>query len=261
MAYFQYKGKNVFYDEYGESENIVLLLHGNTSSSLMFSDMIKLFEKDFKIVVIDFLGCGKSEKVEKLDTDLWYDEAQQVIQLLDLKKYKNVNIIGTSGGAIVAINVALERPDLVNKVIADSFEGERALDIVTNTIVEDRENSKKDDNTRMFYYLMNGEDWEKAIDSDTKAMYEHAKKIKKFYHKDLNELSVPILFTGSKEDEFVSMISNNFYNELFKNLISKVQNGSMYIFEQGGHPAMLSNADKFFELAKEFLNSDCQKRK
>ena len=110
----------------------------------MFSDIVNLFKNDFKILVIDFLGCGKSEKVEQLDTDLWYDEAQQVIELLELKKYKNANIIGKSGGAIVAINVALERPDLVNKVIADSFEGERSLDIVTNTIIEDREKSKKD---------------------------------------------------------------------------------------------------------------------
>lgn len=255
MAYFQYKGKNIFYDEYGKSENIVVLLHGNTASSLMFSDIVNLFKNDFKILVIDFLGCGKSEKVEQLDTDLWYDEAQQVIELLELKKYKNVNIIGTSGGAIVAINVAIERPDLVNKVIADSFEGERSLDIVTNTIIEDREKSKKDKNAKMFYYLMNGEDWEKSVDSDTRAIYEHSKTIKNFYHKDLKELSVPILFTGSKEDEFVSMISNNFYNELFKNLIEKVQNGSMYIFEQGGHPAMLSNLESFSKISKDFISS------
>ena len=31
--------------------------------------------------------------------------------------------IGCSGGAIAAINLALETPELVNAVVADSFEG------------------------------------------------------------------------------------------------------------------------------------------
>ena len=87
MSYFKYKEKNIFYNEYGKSENILVLLHGNTASSLMFSDIIKNFEEDFKVIVIDFLGCGKSDRVEKLATDLWFDEAQQVIKLLESKKY------------------------------------------------------------------------------------------------------------------------------------------------------------------------------
>ena len=50
------------------------------------------------------------------------------LDMFEESNYKKVNLIGTSGGALVAINVALERPDLVNKIVADSFEGEFALD-------------------------------------------------------------------------------------------------------------------------------------
>ncbi len=38
-----------------------------------------------------------------------------------------INLICTSGGALVAINVALKRPNLVEKVIVDSSEGEKAI--------------------------------------------------------------------------------------------------------------------------------------
>lgn len=253
MAYFIYKNKNIYYEELGKGEDIVVLLHGNTASSVMFKDIVPLFEKDFKILLIDFMGCGKSDRVEKLDVDLWYDEARQVIELLELKKYRNVNLIGSSGGAIVAINVALERPDLVNKVIADSFEGEKAVDEITSTIIKDREESKNDEDTRMFYHEMNGESWEEAVDSDTKAMDEHAKTIKNFYHKNLYELEVPILLTGSKEDEFTKMLLDDFFEILFSDLLKKIQNGTKYIFEQGGHPAMLSNKEEFIKIAKTYL--------
>lgn len=253
MAYFMYKQKKVFYSEYGNGNNPIVLLHGNTASSLMFSSIINYFVQDFKVIVIDFLGCGKSERIEKFDSDLWYDEAMQVIKLLEEKKIKKANIIGTSGGAIVAINVALEKPELVNKVIADSFEGEEALDIITNSIISDRENSKKDKNAKKFYQLMNGTDWEKVVDCDTKAIYEHSKTIKNFHHKDLSKLLVPILLTGSKEDEFASMINDKFYDDLFNRLLKKIKKGSVHIFEHGNHPAIMSNEEEFSKLAKKFI--------
>ena len=65
------------------------------------------------------MGHGKSDRLEELSNDLWFDEAQQVISFLKEKKYNNVNLIGSSGGALVAINVALETPELVEKVIAE----------------------------------------------------------------------------------------------------------------------------------------------
>ena len=253
MAYFKYNDKNIFYEEYGSKENILVLLHGNTASSNMFNDVIDYYINDFKILVIDFLGCGKSDRIEELNTDLWYDEALQVIQLLEFKNYENVNILGTSGGAIVAINVALERPDLVRCVIADSFEGEKSLDVITENIIKDRKKSMKDENAKAFYYLMNGEDWEKVVDADTNAIYEHSKKIKNFYHKDLSELSIPILFTGSKEDEFLTVIGASFYEKLFNDLINKVKDGRMYLFEHGRHPSMLSNKEEFAKQAKDFI--------
>lgn len=43
--------------------------------------------------------------------------------------YKKVNIIGSSGGVFVVLNVVFERFDLVNKVIVDSFEGEVFLEL------------------------------------------------------------------------------------------------------------------------------------
>lgn len=252
MSYIKYQSKNIFYQELGSGRPL-LLLHGNTASSNMFLSIAEEYSKQYKVILFDFLGHGKSDRIEHFPVDLWYEEAQQVIDFLRQKNYSDVYIIGSSGGALVATNVALERPDLAKKVIADSFEGEASLEGFTANIFKDRENSKQNVEARMFYEAMHGDDWESVVDNDTYAIAKHAKTIGKFFHKQLNELRSTILFTGSQEDEFVKFIRPNYYKNVYVNLIKKIGHGDMYIFDKGGHPAMLSNGDSFVSISKEFL--------
>ncbi len=249
MAYFNYQSSKIYYKEIGNGTPLVLL-HGNTASSVMFSEMALEYAKSYKVILIDFLGCGKSERVEKWPEDLWYDEAMQVIHLLEQKSYCNVNIIGTSGGALAGINIALERPDLVSKLIADSFEGEQANLKVTELLRQGREFSKKDKNAKMFYEMMNGTDWESVVDADTEAIIAHAKHIVKFFHKSICDLKPDVLFTGSKEDSF---FPKGMYEELFPKMIQKIGHGQHYLFEHGEHPSMMSNKDEFILVSKDFL--------
>ncbi len=187
MPYVNLRGKSCYYEEQGEGAPI-LFLHGNTASSNMFMGIKDLFIKNYKVIVLDFLGHGRSDRLDKFCVDLWYDEALQAIEFLEYMKYGKVHLIGSSGGALVAINIALERPDLVGKVIADSFEGEFPLKEFTQNIIDDREASKQDEGVKSFYCAMHGDDWERVVDNDTYAMHEHAKSIGKFFHKPLEAL-------------------------------------------------------------------------
>ncbi|ELC8442318.1 alpha/beta hydrolase [Clostridium perfringens] len=252
MAYFNYNGLNCYYEEIGEGKPL-LMLHGNTASSRMFSLIVEKYSSDYKVILLDFLGHGKSDRLDKFPIDFWYNQGEQVIEFLRQKDYRNVYIIGSSGGALAAINVALEAPELVEKLITDSFEGEVPLKAYTENIVKDRELSKKDENARGFYEYMNGDDWESIVDEDTRVTLEHEKKIGKFFHKPLNELKAKILMTGSKEDNILSLNNQDFFEETYKELINKIGHGEYYIFEKGGHPAMFSNYEKFIEISKEFF--------
>lgn len=109
MAYFKYENKKIYYKEIGSGVPLILL-HGDTASSKMFEFLLPLYENFFKVILIDFLGNGKSDRIGKFPADLWFSQAQQVIALLEHLNYHKVNLIGTSGGAWVAMNVALERP-------------------------------------------------------------------------------------------------------------------------------------------------------
>ncbi len=252
MSYFTFENKQVYYQELG-SGSPILFLHGNTASSNMFGAIAKEYMQKHKVILIDFLGHGDSERIEAFPTDLWFYEAKQVIAFLEEKNYSKVNLIGCSGGALVAINVGLERPELVNKVIADSFEGEVALKEFTENIVEERRLSKQDKNARMFYSFMHGEDWEKVVDCDTLAISKHAKELGKFFHHSLENFHPSLLLTGSKEDEFISALEPSFFEKNYSKIIEKIGHGAFFIFEKGGHPAMLSNQEEFLIISETFL--------
>ena len=63
----------------------------------------------------------------------------------------------------------------------------------------------------------------------------------------LSELQAKVLLTGSAEDE---MFPRGHYGRLFSEISSEVNDCAVHIFEHGGHPAMLSNAENFVLLLR-----------
>ena len=252
MSYFEFEGKKIFYSESGSGRPL-LLLHGNTASSKMFEHIVGEYTDDFKVITLDFAGHGRSDRLDEFPADLWFYEAQQVIAFLHEKNYTGVDIIGCSGGAIVAINVALEAPDIIGRVIADSFAGESASEAFTALLLADREKAKANPPARGFYEYMHGFDWEQIVDNDTSAITRHQKEIGSFFHKPLNTLKAEILLTGSQKDRFMYSISDNYYEKAYGEMLEGIPDGRMHLFENGDHPAMLSNFGEFLQLSKEFL--------
>lgn len=248
MAYHIYNNKKIYFDIIGEGSPL-LFLHGNSVSSNMFHYLLDLYKEDFKVILLDFLGHGKSDRLTKFPTDFWFDQSLQAISFLEEHNYGKVDIIGTSGGALVALNVALERPDLINKVIADSFEGEVSLDSIANGVEEERNHTKQIEGAVNFWQYNHGSDWESVVDNDTRVIIEHHRLIGKFFHHDLSELKVPTLLTGSLEDEYFPDIE-----ETYKLLINKIEQGKMHLFTKGNHPALVTSASSFAEIVKEFIN-------
>lgn len=248
MSYFNYQSKKIFYKEIGNGEPLIML-HGDAASSAMFEMLIPLYQEHFRVILVDFLGNGKSDRVDKFPADLWIAQAQQVIALIEHLKLKKVNLLGTSGGAWASVNTALERPDLINKVIADSFDG-RALDKdFAKNLLEEREFSKKDACAKQFYEWCQGEDWEIVVDLNTVALVECAEKQLPLFSKSIETLSVPILFAGSLQDQMCRKDMLEEYREM-NHLIA---NGKIHIFDTGGHPAVATNAEQFAEIAFKFI--------
>ncbi len=244
MSYFIYDEKKVYYKVVGQGTPM-LLLYGNTASSRMFKSVIKSYARRYTVILIDFPGHGKSQRVQEFETDFWFYNAEVSYALLKYLSLEKVFVVGTSGGALVAINLALEHPEVVSKVVADSFEGENPLNSYIQTLWAERERDKKKLLAKLFWFLCHGFDWHKVVDLDTKMNLDFAKSGKSFFHKSFSSLEVPILLTGSMEDEFCNSL-DKIYNELQR----KLPKAQVHMFEKGGHPAMFSNKKKFFEIVK-----------
>ena len=249
MSYFSYKNKKIYYEEAGEGKPL-LLLHGNTACGKMFTPILPLFMAGCHVIVPDFLGCGQSDRCEKWPSDLWYEWSRQISALCEYKGFEKVNIIGSSGGAIAAINMALDNPEMVNAVVADSFEGLNASPEVTEQIRMGRKFAKQNEKFCAMLKMMHGEDWESVVDADTEAVVAHAKTIGLFFHKPIEDLKVKLLLTGSAEDE---MFPKGHYEKLFADICCRTCMAKSHIFEHGGHPAMMSNMEEFVALCDEFF--------
>ena len=250
MSYFIYQSKKIFYKEVGNGEPLIML-HGDTASSTMFEKLIPLYQEHFRVILMDFLGNGKSDRVDKFPANLWIAQAQQVVALIDHLRIKKVNVLGTSGGAWAAVNTALERPDLINKVIADSFDGRTLDKDFAKNLLQERAFAKKDTFAKQFYEWCQGKDWEKVVDLNTVALIECAEKQLPLFSKPLETLSVPILFIGSLQDE---MCRKDILEE-YKAMNELVSEGTIYTFDTGGHPAIATNAEQFANIALKFIQS------
>lgn len=228
----------------------VVLLHGNTVSSKFYTQLVPLLSDRYCTITLDFLGCGQSERIDEWPSDLWFEWSRQVVALCNELRLSKVKLIGCSGGALVAINVALENPELVECVVADSFEGTKADPDITEQIQSGRQLAKKNEIFCSVLSTMHGEDWERVLDADTEAVVAHAKAIGSFFHKPIEELKVKTLLLGSAEDE---MFSKGHYDRLFADICERTCMAESHIFEHGGHPAMISNMPEFISLCEEFF--------
>ncbi len=69
---------------------------------------------------------------------------------------------------------------------------------------------------------------------------------KSFFHKSISELRVPTLITGSRKDEYCDHL-----DKIYGDLTKRNEMLEVYLFEQGGHPAMITNTNAFLEIIKQ----------
>ena len=216
----------------------------------MFDYILPLYEDHVMVITMDFLGNGQSQRVASFPSDLWIQQADQVIALLEHLKLSKVNVVGTSGGAWTAINAAIKRPVLIAKVVADSFDGRNLAPTFPQALIAERTAAKQDKDARAFYEWCQGADWEHVVDANTEALLSCAKLKEPLFCEPLSALQCPLLLVGSQQDTMCRKDIKEEYLAL-QQLHSNCQ---IHLFPCGGHPAILSNAEAFAEVVLKFLN-------
>lgn len=92
----------------------LLLLHGALGSKKQFSKLKPLLEEQFELFELDFDGHGDGKETTQFSIEIFTENLRAF--LLE-KGLKSINIFGYSMGGYVALNLAIQNPELVNKIV------------------------------------------------------------------------------------------------------------------------------------------------
>ena len=120
MPHFRYDGQRIAYTEYGEGPRPIVLIHGLLLSQRMHAPLAQaLAERGNRVVTIDLLGHGASDR----PVDMWRYSmtffAEQVVALLDHLEIDEAVVLGTSLGANVTLEVASLAPERLRGMVIE----------------------------------------------------------------------------------------------------------------------------------------------
>lgn len=114
MPIAELKNINLYYDIYGEGDPLVLIA-GLGSDSVSWFNVIDDLSQNFKLIVFDNRGCGRSDY--PTDDFTIEDMAKDTIGLLDYLKIYSANILGHSMGGYIAQEIAIKNPERVKNLL------------------------------------------------------------------------------------------------------------------------------------------------
>lgn len=133
MSLIHVNGINLYYEVHGEGKPLVLI-EGLGYSSWMWFKQVPELQKYLKVVVFDNRGVGNSDKPDEDYTiRLFADDTAVLIKELGFEK---ADVMGVSMGGFVAQELAIEYPELVDRLIlaSTSFGGPDSVPMPQDTL-------------------------------------------------------------------------------------------------------------------------------
>lgn len=230
--YVDVGGVKLYYEIYGKGEPL-LMLNGNNSSMARFSKQLEALSKKYMVIGLDSRGQGKSTSN---DTKITYElMAEDVNTFLEKLQLKNVNILGWSDGGNIALILAMQHPDKVNKMAIMGtvlFNDDTSVTAATNKLIRNQVKEMEEkgvDKNNMDYRLKVLLLTEPHIDPAS-----------------LQAIKSPTLVMAGQHD----LIKENHT----KLIAQKIPNSKLVIFKGAGHEAPEEISEVFNETVLNFFD-------
>jgi pimeloyl-ACP methyl ester carboxylesterase len=120
MPEFDYDGHRISYDEYGEGDRPLVLIHGLLMNRRMFDRLgPEMAALGNRVIAMDLLGHGLSDRPSEMSKYSMTFFAKQVETLLDHLELDQAVIGGTSLGANTTLELAHMSPDRVKAMMVE----------------------------------------------------------------------------------------------------------------------------------------------
>src|SRR3954466_7224568 len=120
MPVFRHEGRRLAYTEYGEGPRGCVLIHGLLLSQKMHRGLARaLAERGNRVVTLDLLGHGRSDRPRDMTAYSMTFFGQQIIALLDRLEVDEAILAGTSLGANATLEAAAFAPERVRGMVVE----------------------------------------------------------------------------------------------------------------------------------------------
>lgn len=256
---------NIHFEVQGNenSQQTLVFLNGLSQSTVSWILTTPYFKDDYKIVLIDFIFQGTSDKTgdwRNFDT-----HARDVISVLDFLKIDKPIIIGLSYGSLVAQNFAVNYNNRLSKLILASTFAVKTpyyeaielswwraleyggyglmLDIMLPTVL-----SEGYFKNPLFPIDLMKQTRQEAND-DKEALFKlmQATKVRPDYRSELKKITTPTLVIQGEKDTLFPV-------HMAQEVSDSITNSQLVVIPFAGHTLNLEAIPKMCQLIKEFIN-------
>ncbi|MBX5105381.1 alpha/beta hydrolase [Rhizobium lentis] len=217
----------MYYAEYGEGDPI-LFIHGGLGNAGVWGHQVAEFAKDHLVIVADSRGHGRSTRSgQPFGYDLMTSD---YVALLDHLKIDKVTLVGWSDGGIIGIDMAMNHPEKLTRVIA------QAANVTTDGVKADVLENK----TFSHYIDVAGDQYKKLSPTPTEyqAFFTQISEMwatqPAWTAADLAKISVPVTLAIGDHDEAVKLD----HTEL---MAKEIPGARLVILKSASHFAMLQD--------------------
>ncbi len=104
---------NLYYERCGAGQPLIML-HGNGEDCTIFRKAASVLQRYYTVYCLDSRGHGKSPRVSEYH---YADMAQDVVEFIETMHLEKPVLYGFSDGGIIALLIAIDHPDLLDRVI------------------------------------------------------------------------------------------------------------------------------------------------
>ena len=250
----------------GKGDKTLLFIHGYGCDQSMWRLVTPAFEANYQVVLLDLVGCGKSDEkaydYDKYSTLQGYtDDLLEVCEALELK---NVTLVGHSISGNISILASIARKDIFENLILicpsprfinteDYHGGFDQTDI--DELIEALDSNYLGWSKAISPVIMgNPEKPELALELEESFCVNNPKIAKHFAkvtffcdnREDLEKVDIKTLVIQCAEDSLAAVGVGEFVN-------SKIKGSELTVLNTNGHCPHLSNPNETIQAMTEFL--------
>lgn len=260
---------------YGQGTQPMMFAHGFGCDQNMWRFITPAFEKDFQIILFDYVGAGKSDlKAYNAERYAHLDGyAQDVLDICEALKLKEVVFVGHSVSSMIGLLAAIKEPRLfsslimvgpspcyINDDVAHYVGGFGRKDI--EDLLETMDKNYVGWANFLAPAIMKNPDRPELVQELTESFCSTDPKIARRFaeatffsdnRSDLPRVNTPSLIMQCSEDIIAP-------NEVGEYLKKNMKNSTLKVLRATGHCPHMSAPDETIEVIKEYLMGDYARR-